>query len=73
MPEPSERPQLANADRLLTPQEVADRLQITVRQLQRRGCPFICLGGRTRRYIWRAVEEWLREQERRPTRRAAAP
>ena len=73
MPErSSERAELADADRLLSPQAAADLCGITPRQLARLGAPFLDLGKRNRRYRRGDLLAWL-EERRRPTRRAATP
>lgn len=51
-------------DPVLTVAEVARRLGISVRQVQRLGIPYLDFGPRTRRYRWSDVAGWLEQRRR---------
>jgi hypothetical protein len=51
-----------DGDAILTAQEVADRLKIKPRQVQRLGIPYINLGRKTKRYAWSDVLRFLEER-----------
>ena len=54
---------------LLTANEVADRLQVARRQVQRLGIPWIDLGRKTPRYQVKDVLAWLDTRQRDVARR----
>lgn len=51
-------------DDILTCRQVATWLQLTVRQVQRLGIPYLALGTKNRRYLGRDVLAWLEQQRR---------
>ncbi len=57
-------------DKLLTTQEVADKLQLTLRQvqilIQRGELPAVDLGHRTKRVRPSSLEKYLSDREQRP-------
>jgi len=64
-------PQLReDLSRVLTPQEAAEWIKVSLRQLGLLGVPCLDLGHKTKRYLVRDVEAWL--EERRHVRRRAA-
>ena len=46
-------------DAILTVQQVSDWTQLSVRQIQRLGIPYVDCGKRSRRYIAADVRRWL--------------
>lgn len=53
-----------DAAEVLTPEQVADWLQIKKRQLERFKIPCIHLGNKTRRYLRSDVLDWLKKQRK---------
>jgi phage terminase Nu1 subunit (DNA packaging protein) len=56
----------AAADELITKQEVAERLHVSTKQVERllkEGLPFIPVGDRKKMYRVEAVMNWLRSRE----------
>ena len=47
---------------ILTQAQVAKRLQVNPRQLDRMGVPQLDLGRKTKRYVWCDVVDWLESQ-----------
>lgn len=55
---PAERPR----DAVLTAQQLAAALQVSVRTIERMDLPAVYFGRRTRRYIWGQVLDVLKER-----------
>jgi hypothetical protein len=52
-------------DTLLTIDQLAERLNVSVRTVERQPFPCIYLGARTKRYIWDDVLEYMRDHQQR--------
>ena len=57
--------------RVLTPEEAAEWLKVSSRQLGVLGVPCLHWGHKTKRYLAKDIEAWLEEQRRQVRSRAA--